>query len=70
MITNNFERAIGKGGFGTVYYGRLPNGTEVAVKMQKRLLAIDEGVTEELKNEELSSYSHAIKEFQVEVGNS
>ncbi|XP_042421960.1 probable LRR receptor-like serine/threonine-protein kinase At1g05700 isoform X1 [Zingiber officinale] len=67
MITNNFERAIGKGGFGTVYYGRLPDGTEVAVKMQKRLLAIDEGVTEELKNDELSSYSHAIKEFQVEA---
>ncbi|XP_074562142.1 putative LRR receptor-like serine/threonine-protein kinase At2g28960, partial [Curcuma longa] len=66
-ITNNFERAIGKGGFGTVYYGRLPDGTEVAVKMQKRLLAIGEGITEELKNDELSSHSHAIKEFQVEA---
>ncbi|CAL9768373.1 unnamed protein product [Musa acuminata subsp. burmannicoides] len=32
-ITNNFERTLGKGGFGTVYYGRLEDGTEVAVKM-------------------------------------
>ncbi|KAJ0006755.1 hypothetical protein Pint_28859 [Pistacia integerrima] len=31
-ITNNFERAVGKGGFGTVYHGYLGD-TEVAVKM-------------------------------------
>lgn len=32
-ITNNFEKVIGKGGFGTVYYGCLNDDTEVAVKM-------------------------------------
>ncbi|KAF3450652.1 hypothetical protein FNV43_RR06741 [Rhamnella rubrinervis] len=34
-ITNNFERVIGKGGFGTVYHGYL-NGSEVAAKMLSR----------------------------------
>ncbi|CAN6210497.1 unnamed protein product [Urochloa humidicola] len=33
-FTNNFKQFIGKGGFGAVYYGRLENGTEVAVKMR------------------------------------
>ena len=31
-MTNNFEKVIGKGGFGTVYHGYL-NDTQVAVKM-------------------------------------
>ncbi|KAJ3671057.1 hypothetical protein LUZ60_008483 [Juncus effusus] len=32
-LTNKFTREIGKGGFGVVYYGKLENGTEIAVKM-------------------------------------
>ncbi|XP_010500785.1 PREDICTED: probable LRR receptor-like serine/threonine-protein kinase At1g51860 [Camelina sativa] len=31
-MTNNFERVLGKGGYGRVYYGNL-DGTQVAVKM-------------------------------------
>jgi len=31
-ITNNFERVVGKGGFGTVYHGCIGE-TQVAVKM-------------------------------------
>ena len=32
IITNNFEKVLGEGGFGKVYYGNL-NGNKVAVKM-------------------------------------
>ncbi|XP_031490693.1 senescence-induced receptor-like serine/threonine-protein kinase isoform X2 [Nymphaea colorata] len=42
-ITNDFQRVIGKGGSATVYYGRLKNGAEVAVKM------LNESFTRELK---------------------
>ena len=38
-MTNNFERAIGKGGFETVYHGQLPDGTQIAVKMLSLLSA-------------------------------
>lgn len=34
--TDNFSKEIGKGAFGTVYYGKLPNGVEVAVKVLAR----------------------------------
>ncbi|KAL4194287.1 hypothetical protein AMTRI_Chr05g67870 [Amborella trichopoda] len=32
-ITNDFEKVIGKGGYGPVFYGCLENGHEVAVKL-------------------------------------
>lgn len=31
--TNNFEKKIGSGGFGVVYYGKLRDGKEIAVKV-------------------------------------
>ncbi|XP_078181047.1 putative LRR receptor-like serine/threonine-protein kinase At1g67720 [Carex rostrata] len=31
--TDDFEKIIGKGGFGSVYYGKLNDGTEIAVKV-------------------------------------
>ncbi|KAG6540962.1 hypothetical protein Mapa_017632 [Marchantia paleacea] len=33
-ITNNYKTLIGKGGFGPVYHGKLPDGEEVAVKVR------------------------------------
>ncbi|KAF3776346.1 putative LRR receptor-like serine/threonine-protein kinase [Nymphaea thermarum] len=44
QITNNFEKVLGKGGSGNVYYGRLRSGTEVAVKVLKNSLS--EGIKE------------------------
>lgn len=35
--TNNFSKKIGKGSFGPVYYGRLKDGKEVAVKIMADL---------------------------------
>ena len=31
--TNNFEKKIGSGGFGVVYYGKLKDGKEIAIKV-------------------------------------
>lgn len=32
-MTNNFERALGEGGFGVVYHGCVNAGQQVAVKL-------------------------------------
>ncbi|CAN6441416.1 unnamed protein product [Victoria cruziana] len=37
-MTNNFEKVIGRGGSGTVFYGRLKDGREVAVKKASAIL--------------------------------
>ncbi|XP_040365034.1 LEAF RUST 10 DISEASE-RESISTANCE LOCUS RECEPTOR-LIKE PROTEIN KINASE-like 2.1 isoform X2 [Rosa chinensis] len=46
-MTNSFEDQIGKGGYGTVYKGKLPNGLVVAVK----ILSESKGDGEEFINE-------------------
>ncbi|KAG0578777.1 hypothetical protein KC19_4G048700 [Ceratodon purpureus] len=33
QATNNFEKKIGSGGFGDVFYGKLPDGQEIAAKV-------------------------------------
>jgi len=33
VATDNFKTMIGKGGFGHVYYGKLEDGQEVAIKV-------------------------------------
>lgn len=35
-ITDDFKKRIGEGGFGPVFFGKLSNGTSVAVKMRMR----------------------------------
>ncbi|XXG57249.1 hypothetical protein AAC387_Pa03g4456 [Persea americana] len=51
-ITNNFQRSIGKGGFGTVYHGQMTNGTQVAVKMLPlRSIKFSSKCSKEFQNE-------------------
>lgn len=35
-VTDNFQKVLGEGGFGTVFHGCLEDGTEVAVKMRSQ----------------------------------
>uniref|UniRef100_A0A0D9X7K6 Malectin-like domain-containing protein n=1 Tax=Leersia perrieri TaxID=77586 RepID=A0A0D9X7K6_9ORYZ len=49
MITNNFERVLGRGGFGYVYDGFLEDGTQVAVKLRSQ--SSNQGVKEFLAEE-------------------
>ncbi|OEL26035.1 Receptor-like protein kinase [Dichanthelium oligosanthes] len=44
MITNNFQRVLGQGGFGKVYDGFLEDGTQVAVKLRSE--SSNQGVKE------------------------
>jgi len=60
-ITNNFNKVIGKGGFGIVYLGSLEDGTKIAVKM------INDSSLAKPKGTSSSSSSRASNQFQVEV---
>nr|CAB3460917.1 unnamed protein product [Digitaria exilis] len=49
-ITNNFQRVLGRGGFGSVYDGLLEDGTQVAVKLRSE--SSNQGVREFLTETE------------------
>lgn len=36
VVTHSFARKLGEGSYGPVYYGRLPDGSEVAVKVNHK----------------------------------
>ncbi len=66
-MTNNFEKLLGKGGFGLVHYGRQPNGLEVAVK---RLSSTSHQGAVEFFNEVQCSLPHtfdAAERFQAAI---
>ncbi|CAL9227323.1 unnamed protein product [Arabidopsis halleri] len=60
-ITNNFNKVIGKGGFGIVYLGSLEDGSKIAVKM------INDPSLGKPKGSSTSSSSRASSQFQVEA---
>ena len=53
MITSNFQRVLGRGGFGSVYDGFLEDGTQVAVKLRSD--SSNQGVKEFLAEVKFSS---------------
>uniref|UniRef100_A0A0A8YSR4 Protein kinase domain-containing protein n=1 Tax=Arundo donax TaxID=35708 RepID=A0A0A8YSR4_ARUDO len=56
MITNNFQRVLGRGGFGLVYDGFLEDGTQVAVKLRSE--SSDQGVKEFLAEAQILTRIH------------
>jgi predicted Ser/Thr protein kinase len=60
-ITDNFQRVLGRGGFGYVYDGSLEDGTQVAVKLRSH--TSNQGVKEFLA-EVLSSMLVVVSGFK------
>ncbi|TVU23156.1 hypothetical protein EJB05_30242, partial [Eragrostis curvula] len=56
MITNNFQRVLGWGGFGYVYNGSLEDGTKVAVKLRSQ--TSNQGVKEFLAEAQILTRIH------------
>ncbi|KAL2636115.1 hypothetical protein R1flu_007594 [Riccia fluitans] len=56
VATHKYKTMIGEGGFGPVYYGRLPDGTEVAVKVNSETSS--QGTTEFLNEVSFLSRVH------------
>jgi hypothetical protein len=47
--TSNFKTQIGKGGFGPVFYGKFPDGQEVAVKVSDGSAGFGQGQSLEVQ---------------------
>lgn len=69
VATNQFKQILGKGGFGPVYYGKLADGQEVAVKVADGSEASKQG-EKEFFNEVRCNYrvptiveEHRVSEF-------
>ncbi|XBH82256.1 hypothetical protein VPH35_070947 [Triticum aestivum] len=56
VITNNFQRPLGRGGFGYVFHGSLEKGTEVAVKLRSH--SSNQGVKEFLAEAHVLALIH------------
>ncbi len=58
--TQNFSKKIGRGSFGSVYYGKMKDGKEVAVKIMADLSSHGDQqfVTEVVSYSALPIYSH------------
>jgi hypothetical protein len=65
LPTDNFKIQIGRGGFGPVYYGKLDNGQEVAIKV--RDVKSSQGPSEFL-NEVCEFHDVSMMLFIVELG--
>ena len=58
VATENFSKKIGQGGFGSVFFGKLPEGKEIAVKVLS--LFSKQGAQEFLNEVILRFLNHSI----------
>jgi hypothetical protein len=60
LATENFSRKIGQGSFGSVYYGKIKDGKEIAVKIQAEASSHGD---KQFLNEVSSYYLRSICDF-------
>lgn len=63
-MTNNFEKTLGKGGFGTVFFGTAAENIQVAVKLLSPPKSA-RGNRHEQTEDSMQSFYH--QQFQAEV---
>ncbi|XP_029125184.1 probable LRR receptor-like serine/threonine-protein kinase At4g20450 [Cajanus cajan] len=56
--TNNFDTCLGKGGYGTVYYGKLRDGREVAIKCFHDEIETEKTIKQFMKETEILCLLH------------